>query len=142
MVFGVFALGGFLVLSLPLHQDQKADATKAKLEELAASRWEGTIEWSEKRSTKNRTAVVGYTSKVSFTFAADGTCSFGKSRPCTWEKKDKTVNITVPKTKKECQASASLTLNGDAMTGSWNHYGGFTCFPLTPARVIKLKRHE
>src|SRR5689334_1258143 len=124
-----------LLPALPPHQTaQTVDSTKAKLEELANSRWEGTIAWSEMRSTKNRTAVVAYSSRVSFAFSADGTCTFGKSRPCTWEKQDKGVNITVPKTEKDCQASGSLVIDGDAMTGSWNHYGGFTCFPISPAR--------
>ena len=117
-----------------------SDAAKAKLEELPDSRWEGTIEWSEKRSTKNRTAVIGYSSKVSFVFKEDGSCTFDKSRLCTWEKKDHNVNITIPKTKKDCQASATLTANGDAMVGTWTHFGGFTCFPITPGRVVKLKR--
>ena len=126
---------------LPAERLQATEQTKEKSEDLAGSRWEGTIDWVDKRSTRNRTVNMPNSLKVTFKFAADGTCN-GKAQPCKWEKKDNTVTITLFKTKKDCQASGTLVLKDDTMSGTWNHYGGFGCDLLPPPRSIKLKRHD
>lgn len=129
-----------VTLSATAAPRQTVEPTKQNTEELAGSRWQGTIEWSEKRSSRNRTVAMPYSVKVSLAFASDGTCTIDRGRSCTWEKKENNVNISVPATKKDCRASGTLVIKDDVMTGSWDHYGGFTCYLLPPVRIIKLKR--
>jgi hypothetical protein len=40
-------------------------------------------------------------------------------------KEEADYTIMLAKTKKACPGSGSLTLDGSAMSGSWDHYGGF-----------------
>ena len=119
-----------------------ATKTENKTEELAGTRWEGTIIWGEKRSTRNRTVFQSYSLKISFSFDADGSCNKGQNQPCKWERDGNNVKISLERTKKACPASASLVINGKAMSGGWDHYGGFSCFLIPPPRQVKLTRHD
>jgi hypothetical protein len=140
-LFGVFLMAQ---TQSPQAQDKPKSESKAesKPEDLAGSRWEGTIIWGEKRSTRNRTVFQPYSLKVTFRFDADGTCNKGQTQPCKWEKDGNNVKLTLDRTKKLCQASASLVLNGKSMSGNWDHYGGFSCYLIPPQRQIKLERHD
>ena len=110
--------------------------------DLAGTRWDGTIDWTERGRVQGRPVDIPYQTKLSFKFLADGTCTNNKGQPCKWEQKDQTVTINVERTKKDCPGSASLTIQGDKMSGMWEHYGGFTCFHIPPPRSIKLTRHK
>src|SRR5215470_9336844 len=91
--------------------------------ELAGSRWDGTVDWTEKGRVQGQSVNVPYQTKLSFTFSADGTCTNNKHQPCKWEQKEQTVTINVERTKNECPGSASLTLQSDTMmSGSWQQY--------------------
>ncbi len=138
--WGVFSLGlGYAQPAVPL---QTAEPAKNSVPDLAETRWDGSIDWTEKGRVQGRPVVVPYRDKVTFSLSADGTCTNGKGQPCKWEQKGQAVTITVERTKKACPGSASLTLEGDMMSGTWEHYGGFTCFRIPPPRSIKLTRHK
>jgi hypothetical protein len=121
---------------------QPAESPKDNVQDLKGTRWDGSIDWTEKGRVQGRHVDIPYRDKVTFRFLADGTCISGKGQPCKWEQKEQTVIITVERTKTACPGSASLTLQGKIMTGSWEHYGGFTCFHIPPPRNIKLTRHK
>jgi len=137
---GVLILAGGY--ARPAWSMQAPEPPKEKVENLAGTQWEGSIDWSEKARIQGRLLDVPYMSKVSFKLSADGTCTNNKHQPCKWEQKGQTVTINVERTKRECPGAASLTLQGDTMSGTWEHYGGFTCFHIPPPRQIKLKRHK
>jgi hypothetical protein len=138
--WSVFSLGRpWPQPSAPL---QTAEPAKNNVPDLTGTRWDGSIDWTEKGRVQGRPVVVPYRDKVTFRLSADGTCTNGKGQPCKWEQKGETVTISVERTKKACPGSASLNLAGDMMSGTWEHYGGFTCFRIPPPRNIRLTRHK
>jgi hypothetical protein len=143
---GIFCFAILLALcghASPLSwMTQTADPAKEKPEELAGTRWDGSIDWTEKGRFQRARIDVPYSEKVSFRFQAGGMCTNNKAQPCKWEKNGQTITITVGQTKKACQGSASLTLKDNEMSGTWAHYSGFTCFLIPPPRNIKLRRHQ
>jgi hypothetical protein len=126
----------------PARSTQTPEAPKEKVENLAGTQWDGSIDWTEKSRIQGRLVDVPYMIKMSFKLLADGTCTNNKRQPCKWEQKGQTAIINVERTKSECPGSASLTLQGKMMSGTWEHYGGFTCFRIPPPRQITLKRHK
>ena len=138
--WGVFLIGpGYAQTGPP---PQSAEPPKNNASDLVGTRWDGSIDWTEKGRVQGRPVDVPYKDKVTFKFGPDGTCTNGKGQPCKWEQKGETVTITVERTKGACPGSASLTLAGNMMSGTWEHYGGFTCFHIPPPRNIKLTRHK
>jgi hypothetical protein len=140
----VWCCGMFILTSgyAGLMPAQTSDSTKNNASDPAGTRWDGSIDWTEKSRIQGRMVDVPYRDVVSFRFSADGTCISRKTQPCKWERKGQTITIAVEQTKKACPGSATLTLEGDVMSGTWEPYGGFTCFHISPTRSIKLKRHK
>jgi hypothetical protein len=110
-----------------------AGNTSAPAVNLVGSSWNGTVDWREKN--------IPYSFGVRLKFRPGGVCSNNTGQPCKWEQDGQTVTIKIGETKKSCPASGRLVVNGNAMTGKWDHYGGSKCYLIAPPRDIKLKRH-
>src|SRR5579884_1075975 len=107
-------------------------------QDLAGSKWNGTLQWTEKRRTRNRMVDVPYSQKVTLKFLENGSCNIGNTQTCTWQRTDNTLSIKLERSKKECGATATLTIKGNSLSGTWDHYGGFSCTRIPPARVVTL----
>src|SRR5215472_16429283 len=90
-----------LIANLQAGPLQTAEPVKDHLQDLAGSRWNGTMSWSEARRTRNRTVAVPYSMKITVKFAADGSCTAGSSQPCKWERNSSTIAITLAATKND-----------------------------------------
>src|SRR5437763_16093647 len=87
----VLALYGYAGPGSPVIQIPDSTRDNAGEGDLSGTRWDGSIDWTEKGRFRGQRIDVPYTVKVRFTFSADGTCTNNKAQPCRWEKKGQTI---------------------------------------------------